>query len=529
MLSVPDSVTAETDSDNHNALCSERRTAVKGYIRTAAALAAAVVCFAQAPPASARRTSDAYNYDRWGEAIPSQSGYTALRSVSGSDLGTSAFSGLSDICLCDGKFYIADAGNNRIVIADEKLESITAELTEFDYRGEKLSIGNPGGVYASEEGLVYIADTGNSRIIRCDEEGNTDLVITRPVSEQYTAVTFMPKRVLCDRAGFIYVADENVTSGAVMFDPEGNFRGYYGANRVEQTGEVLRNYFWKFLANDEMRRYMTNSVPAAVSSFDTDDSGFIYTCSSSLSQDVDKIKKVNAAGYNLFADLDTHFGDMPSADYSDYPQNSYVDIDVSPSGLINCLDYTNGRIFQYDEDCNLLFIFGEKGYQLGTFRQVSAIESTDEQVFVADSQKNTITVFGETKFGETVHRATALYNAGYYEEALEPWFEVLRRDGNYRRAYMGIASAYINQGNYADAMKYAKIADSQWRYDRAFEGWRERWISRNFIPAALVLLLAAAAAAVLKKIFRNRKLRSSAPEAVTAAAAEVTEEGADDK
>lgn len=502
-------------------------------IKKAAAAAAAVLCMASAPLVSARRTPDTYNYDRWGEAVPSQSGYTALRSVSGTDLGISQFDGISDMFLADdGSLYIADAGNGRIVVTDESFEKVSAVIDEFEYEGRKLTLSNPGGIFVSDSGMLYIADTDNSRVIRCDRDGKTDLVITKPETEQYTAVTFMPKRVLADGAGFIYVVDDNVTGGSVMFDSEGAFRGYYGANRVQQTGQVIRNYFWKFFANDEMRKYMTNSVPAAIGSFDIDDEGFIYTCNTSRSQDVDMIKKVNAAGYNLFADLDAQFGDMPTADYSDYPQNSYVDIDVSPDGLINCLDYTNGRIFQYDEDCNLLFIFGGKGYQLGTFRQVSALESSEEYIYVADSQKNTVTVFKETKFGQTVHRATELYNAGYYEEALEPWFEVLRRDGCYRRAYIGIASAYISQGRYEEAMKYAKLADSQWRYDRAFEGARERWISRNFVYIAAVLILTAVCA-VFFRINKKRKALKVAKPEISAACEENAEtenrEGADEK
>ena len=262
-----------------------------------------------------------------------------------------------------------------------------------------------------------------------------------------------------------------------------------------------------------MRRYMTNSVPTAISGFDIDEAGFIYTCSSSLSQDVDKIKKVNAAGYNLFANLDVSFGDRPTADYSDYPQNSFVDLDVSPDGMINCLDYTNGRVFQYDEECELLFIFGGKGGQTGTFRQVSAIESTENCVYVSDSQKNTITVFRKTDFGDIVHRAEKLYNAGYYEEALEPWFEVLKRDGSYRRAFIGIADAFINEGRYTEAMKYAKLADSRWRYDRAFEGAREKWISEHFpllAAAALVIIALAVSLKIRKNIRKQPERRKNA-------------------
>ena len=96
-----------------------------------------------------------------------------------------------------------------------------------------------------------------------------------------------------------------------------------------------------------------------------------------------------------------------------------------------------------------------------------------------------------------MHEATRLYNAGYYDEALEPWFEVLKRDGNYRRAYIGIASAYINQGNYEEAMKYAELADSQWRYDRAFEGWRTEFINENFMAIGVIVLLVIIAIAVV--------------------------------
>lgn len=473
------------------------------WFKNSIPLIAALLVFTSAPHVSARRTDDTYNYDRWGEAIPSRAGYTAAESISGRDLGVSDFADISDIFLAsDGSFFICDSGNGRIVVTDSEFEKKAKIIDEINYKDQKLSLENPGGIYVSDEGLLYIADTGNSRVIRCDLEGNADLVIEKPDSVQYTAVTFVPQRVLADKAGFIYVVDGNITGGAVLFDSEGNFSGYYGANRVQQTGEVLRNYFWKFFAGDEMRKYMINAVPSAISSFDNDEKGFIYTCSSSLSQDIDMIKKVNAAGYNLFADMETDFGDRPTADYSEYPQNSYVDIDVSPTGLINCLDYTNGRIFQYDEECNLLFIFGGKGYQLGTFRQVSAVESSEDCLYVADSQKNTVTVFEETEFGRTVHHATELYNAGYYDEALEPWFDVLEQDGNYRMAHKGIASAYINQGRYREAMKYAKLADSQWRYDRAFEGWREEFVSTH-----LTELILAAAALILITVFAGRYLR----------------------
>ena len=50
-------------------------------------------------------------------------------------------------------------------------------------------------------------------------------------------------------------------------------------------------------------------------------------------------------------------------------------------------------------------------------------------------------------------------------------------------------------------MKYAKLADSQWLYNKAFEGAREEYINKNlsFIVAAVIIIAAAAL------LFRHRK------------------------
>ncbi|MBQ4464923.1 MAG: hypothetical protein II916_03035 [Oscillospiraceae bacterium] len=83
-----------------------------------------------------------------------------------------------------------------------------------------------------------------------------------------------------------------------------------------------------------------------------------------------------------------------------------------------------------------------------------------------------------------------LYNDGYYEEALEPWFKVLQYDGNYRRAFLGISAAYLVQENYEGSMKYAKLADSPYRYNRAFEGYRQEWLAAHYkLVTAVVILL----------------------------------------
>ena len=279
---------------------------------------------------SADEAYDVYNYDRWGEAIPSQAGYLADRSVSGLELGIGDFSSPSDIFRADdGMFYIADTGNNRIVVVNSEFDEVVDIIDSFEYNGDKLTLKNPGSIFITDNTL-YVADTDNSRVLRCDKDGKVDLIIEKPISELYPSeLTFLPRKIVVDKAGYVYVVVNNITSGSVMYNNKGEFVGFYGANRVEETSKVVWNYFWKLIANENMRKYMTDAVPAPITSFDIDDEGFIYTCSDSLTQDLDAIKKVNAAGYNLFADIETFFGDASTPDYSNNPNNSYVDIDVN--------------------------------------------------------------------------------------------------------------------------------------------------------------------------------------------------------
>lgn len=490
--------------------------------KLAAAALAAVLSAAACPflAASAEEHYDVYNYDRWNEAIPSQAGYLADRSVSGEVLGVGDFSSPSDIFRdADDCFYLTDTGNNRLVLMDSALTQATV-LEEFTLPdGSITTLRKPEGVYVSPETqLIYIADTGNSRVIVCDGEGNVTLTITKPESELFDSeLTFLPKRVLADKAGNVYVVLGNITTGAAMFGKDGEFKGFYGANTVEQTSEVIANYFWKLLATDAMRARTARTVPTGITSFDLDDEGFIYTCTQSTSQKTDTVKKLNPAGKNLFTSLETTWGDYESlydVNTSQSYQSMLCDIEIGDDGSINCLDLTAGRIFQYDKEGNLLFIFGSTSDQLGGFSQVAAIESIGSTIYVVDAQKNYITVFEETDFGNTVHEATDLYNAGYYAEALEPWYKVLQYDGNYRRAFIGISAALLVEGDYEGSMKYARLAESSYRYNRAFEGWRTEFISANidqFTFAAVVL----AAAGVGLHFWLKKRKRSKGKEGET--------------
>ena len=419
-------------------------------------------------------SAESYNYDIWGDAVPSQSGYSAVRAVSGDNLGISAFSAPADICMdSSGNFLVADSGNNRIVITDSSFSEVLCIITSLEYENQKITLKNPCGVYASPyDNCIYIADTGNSRIIKCRDYENAEMIITKPESELYNDTEksgFFPSKVISDKSGYIYAIVSSSSNGSLMFDKNGVFQGYYGANHIDTTAEIIMRYIGNMFLTDSVRSRNSRSVPSAFSNFDIDSSGFMYTCTENVSGS-SIVKKINSAGDNLFYDTDTKFGDH--TDYYSVDKPSISDIDISESGYINCLDSSSGKIFQYDGNCRLVFISGTKSEQLGGFKNPSAIESSDNMIYVTDSVKNTVTIFEITEFGKNIHNAVSLCEKGEYSEAMPLWFEALGYDGNYHIAYEEISNAYFSAGDYKKSMEYAEKAESSELYNRAYEEYR---------------------------------------------------------
>ncbi|MCM1524259.1 MAG: hypothetical protein NC120_07340 [Ruminococcus sp.] len=494
----------------------------------AAAGAGIVLVSSLAASVSAGEAYDPYSYDRWGDAVASQVGYSAeyfvdgqsitgltdyVRNMEGFNESKQAWKDMlglkepADLFISHGDdlLYIADKGNDRIIVTDLDFNMVKY-IDSFDYNGETLELKKPEGVFVDQyTGFVYVCDTENSRVIKADADGKVDYIFEKPTSEIYSQdLTFNPKKVAVDKAGNVYIVVKSVTKGAVMYDINGEFLGFYGANRVEATAEIVMNAFWNTIATEQQRALSTKTTPIGFTNFDIDDDGFIYTVTESNDVKTDTVKKLNPRGTNILSSItadEVTFGDISPAYYSIYTKESTLtDIDIGPNGEMNILDFAHGRIFQYDKLANLMFVLGGTGEQLGTFRSVSAIESKDNMLYVLDSRKNSITVFKRTAFGEIVTDATNLYNAGYYEESYEPWLNVIKYDGNYRRAYIGIGNALLNAEEYEEAMKYFRISISRNRYNKAYEGYRGEILEKYFTPAVVLIIVIAVVWIVLKKL-----------------------------
>lgn len=504
-----------------------------------------------------------YNYDWWGDPVPSQNGYVVDQIYTGNDMGAGSLTEPSDMFFSDNNdLFIADTSykaegatdtmKGRIVVTDSDfnlkytVESLDFSAVEewYSLNESELKAGNitqadfdkftnpyfngPTGVYVDiDEGkeTIYVADNANDRVVQftvdeigSDEHklavGKVEMVFTRPKSNMYdSSITFNPDKVLVDAAKNVYICIKSITKGAVVFSKEGDFNGYFGANRVEATGEVLMNAFWKLIFNREQAKRMRRSVPVEISNFDIDEDNFIYTVTESKTVTTDVLKKLNSAGTNIFTNLgysDYTFGDALTKYYRNKTYTSQItDVDIGENGVINLLDVATGRVFQYDDECQLLFIFGGIGQQKGTFTTPNAVESLGDKIYVLDGRKASVTVFKQTEFGAIVHNAITLFNRGKYEEARQPWEEAIRRDSNYWLAYIGLGNAYLNEGDYDTAMKYFYY-NSKSGYNDAFKSWRMNFIRDNFTLFAVIIIVLLIAIYVFSSWKNKRRLKKRA-------------------
>ena len=123
-------------------------------------------------------TTYTYSYD--GEPQKSPNAYVPQTRYDGLLLESGQLSGPSDMFADseNGLIYIADTGNNRIVILNKefKTEKILSGFT--DKSGKMSVFSGPRGIFRANSGHLFVADTGNGRIVELDQSYNLIRIIT---------------------------------------------------------------------------------------------------------------------------------------------------------------------------------------------------------------------------------------------------------------------------------------------------------------------------------------------------------------
>ncbi|MDD4366078.1 MAG: YIP1 family protein [Eubacteriales bacterium] len=426
-----------------------------------------------------------YTYDISGNVLPGPNGYTPDKSYTGKVIGTYNFNNPEDLFVYKDKqeVYIADTGNKRIVITDENFSLIKTYNT-YKENGEDKEFITPRGLFVSDKG-IFVADTDAEAVLMIDFDGNLIHRYSRPDDPMYQSEKFSPTKVLLDKANNLYVLSTGSYQGAVVFNSNHEFSGYLGSIPMTLSLKVLADYFWKQIMNEEQIDKMARYVPVEYNNFAVDNEGFIFTVYTpsyeSSGVGAKSIFKLSTDGTDIFPDKDIQ-GDnyVFYSEGGTLVQTRFADICVDQDGYVNALDRTEGRIFQYDSDGNLLFIFGGIGNQKGLFRVPAAIDVLGSTIVVLDKTRNSITTFNPTEIGDSVHTAISYYKKGLYSQAEEPWREALKYNSNFILAYNGLARAEMEQFNYQEAMRYFKLGLDPAGYSKAFKQLRVNYVRENY-------------------------------------------------
>lgn len=399
------------------------------------------------------------------------------------------------------QLYIADTNNNRIVHLDER----GALVRVLDFPDSPLN--RPQGLFIASNGDIYIADTGNQRIVRANAAGEVEAIFTRPDSKLIPgAFKFDPIKLVADQRGFLYIATLGGYQGLLQLDSEGQFQGFFGANK---TSVSLADSIKRLLYTREMYEREISKLPGSITSVDQNAEGFIYTVTKEVQRG--QLKKLNIAGLDQlagkgeFADLaaDGRYGEtIRGAHGAQAAAPQLNDLAVDGDGNITVVDARLNIVSQYDSNGNLLFYWGgtagDSTAKLGIVKMPAAIANDSaNQLYILDSENNVVQKYELSEFGALVHRANSLTQDGRYEESEPLWQEVYRQNAFYTPAVLGLAKAAYKRGDYAAAARLFRDAGWPQGYSDAF--WQNRlvWFQRHFgvlmnaVIGALLLLAAA--------------------------------------
>ena len=465
-------------------------------------------------------TSYTYTYDYWEDVQESPDAYRVATVIDTMTLGLDTLENVriskpQSLYVRDNMLYICDTGNNRILEIERTastrfvLKRIIKEMT-----GSVVNtFSTPYDVFVDPDGNIYVADYGNQRVVMMDKDLNWVRDYIKPTDATFDqGQAFLPQKIVVDVAGRVYALCQNVNKGLVKYEEDGTFSGFIGANTVSVN---MADYIWKrYFQTKEQRAQSENFVPTEYKNIYIDEEGFIYATTEVFSEydlkwdKAKPIRRLNSLGNDILIKNDRFppIGDLnwvSGAAETNGPSR-LVDITVMNDDIYVALDRIRGRLFGYDSQGVLLWAFGTKGNVEGAFTGAVSIEHMGHDLMVLDQLENSVTLFLPTEYGQTIYNATEKYLDGLYDESADLWREVLKMNANYPLAFRGIGRAIMRQNKYEEAMDYFKLAHDRENYGRAFKLYRKEWVEKNIWWIAVILAVVLIVPLVLGRIKKTK-------------------------
>ena len=468
---------------------------------------------------------DTYTYSISGKQMLSPAAYSTNTSLTSTDMGLKdKFGGLQldgaeDIVTDElGNVYIADAGNNRIVVLNKYYYVTNVIDTYYNNAGEPIKFNHPEGVFVTDpnktsdgSSYIYVCDTKNKAIVVFDREYNYVRTISAPESPLLDANLFFPNAVAVDIYGRIFVVSEQIYKGVIVLSSDGDFTGYIGA---QKTASSILDVIWRKFQTEEQRNQSTQKITEPYNNVTVDDDGFVYATTDKIAEteqlkaikskasDYSPVKKLNSTGHEImkrngFFDPGGEVDVFYAKDVS-----KISDVALGPQGMWTILDYKRSKLFTYDQQGNLLFAFGDGGEYgqggelLGNGEKLKAItyQTIDDTSYLIvldetndTSNKYKLVVYSPTEYCETIISALRNQNEHNYDSSIRYWQDVLTKNNNFDLAYIGIGKALFSQGKYQEAYEVLQNA-----YETKYASKAFAEVRKDAIGSWILLIIVAA-------------------------------------
>ena len=470
---------------------------------------------------------DTYTYSIDGEPLKSPPAYRAAEVVDSLGMNLSAvtpdipaLNSASDLVTDkDANVYIADKGNNRIVILDKYYRAKSVISTYVDDYGVTQTFNQPQGVFITNPDIttdkstyLYVCDTANFRVVvfkLVGEEFVYNRTIEKPDTPLLTTDAFKPCAIAVDLYGRIFITSSACHEGVIVLSGEGDFTGFIGAQKVTYS---FFEMIWRRFQTREQRDASEKKLAVPYNNITVDDEGFVYVTTKPTSlADKSKqfaaisaknatnspVKKLNSAGTEIMK-RNGFFDPGGEVAVNSFTVSEIIDVAIGKEGSWSILDESRSRIFTYDQNGNLLFAFGDKGDQLGNGESFVAMTyQVINDVYYMLLLDNSVsgfrlTVYSPTPYYDTIMGALRNQNEHEYSESIFYWQDVLTQNNNFDLAYIGIGKALFNQGRYEEAQDMLESAYETDYHDKAFVE-----IRKEIIQKWLLLIIVAAIAVVV--------------------------------
>ena len=450
------------------------------------------------------------------KAVEIKNMYSVEKVIFSEEMNVGEIEAFEDIC-CDknGNIYILEGKNSKIIILNKDFK-VQGVITEINYAdGENVSFKGSEGIFVDENNHIYIAATEQQTVFKIDFSGNYIKEYLLPDSNIIPSqFRYRPIKITVDSKGYVYILSEGSYYGALLYSPDDEFLGFYGANSVTSSiTEAITGVFKKLFVNDIKKEQSAKALPYQFTDLVVDNNNFIYTVTGSTkSAAKGQIRKLNPGGKNVLAsDSVNYVDDNASIKIGEGWHGSNLSRIAISEDFIYALDVTYGKIFMYNVKNELMCIFGcglNAGDQKGSFSGAKAIDVYENTVYVIDSKKNCLTVFKPTEYGNLVMTASSKVIMSDYLSAEDDWAKILKQDTNNQLAYRYLAKAEYTKGNYKAAMSYAKQGADREIYGQAFDVYRNKLLKDNFLLIVIIAIAIITLMVVLKKIKSVKLIKS---------------------